>query len=148
MGLLCIMSILVLTLWDLIKASNTRYGSDGKLTSLPLDDKTVARKEHIIQVYIVIVGLFLSNFYDHATQSDLKPIYLGFFCCALIYYIYVSKCETDLIRRFLCVVGGMVAISFSIMLMKYLNFGYEYGFNSSSFLLLVFMYLTFQSLLV
>lgn len=103
------------------------------LDILPLSDKFIESRERILQVYLIVFGLFTSNFYksalDHSARPEadiFSPYYLKYcfvisLCSALIYYILLSKPITYLLRRFMCLLACIMGLLFGVMLLQMLD---------------------------
>lgn len=102
------------------------------LDILPLSDKFIESRERILQVYLIVFGLFTSNYYtvlEHSTGQEvgifslyyLKYCFVISLCSALIYYILLSKPITYLLRRFMCFLACVMGLLFGIMLLQMLD---------------------------
>lgn len=119
------------------------------LDVLPLSDKFIQRKERILQVYLIVFGLFVSSFYHPSLHSgnlaffSIESSIVLFLCSALIYYVLLSRRITELVRRFMDLLACIMGLDFTIMLMMLL--GYTDCFDSFSCVLfsIVFILITF-----
>lgn len=130
------------------------------LDILPLSDKFIESRERILQVYLVVFGLFVSNFYDSslevgaASEDDIfSPFYLKFYfvvflCSALIYYVLLSKRITYLLRRLMSLLACVMGLLFGSMLLQMLGLSDQLDSFYSFALFIVVAFLVTFSLLI